>query len=539
MHRRQVKKPMSKQSIFKRLWNWWDRDRRILTLKAGLMALLPLLCCIAACAAQGGNLSRVYLPSSEWNDELFYYKQVEGILSHGYPQGYFGFNESHALKLSFAAWSPVLVWPWLLHGLLFGWNLMSPVYSNILLLTLALLLFVLLVKPSWKQLGLTALLFCCFWPYTRYMLCGMPEIICFSMLIVYWGLLVNTVEKETGSKVALLFLMGGVMTLMRPYLILFMLAPAYLWIRRRGGIGIAGSLAVLGVTAGGYVLIKHYLGAEYFTPLFKTEWLDPFLQGRILGGVKGILAKLYYEGRTFFALTLQGLKSGLAEGAFFALYLAILLILLWQCLTDLLKKRKKQALLNGYLAFCFFSMWMALLLMYKMKEGSKHLLTFMAVGILVIAMLETRFYKKAMVMAALCVYLFWYRGDQPGDYQVYFASQERVEQMAHWQEVFERELSLREKNTPNFDNVVIWTFNDILAGSENGETVLTDWQVLYALPEGWGISCCYREYVEEHLEELQSLYLAIPEGGQLQESCEALGMEQVGRDGRVCVYRTR
>lgn len=56
--------------------------------------------------------------------------------------------------------------------------------------------------------------------------------------------------------------------------------------------------------------------------------------------------------------------------------------------------------------------------------------------------------------------------------------------MAHWQEVFERELSLREENTPNFDNVVIWTFNDILAGSENGETVLTDWQVLYALPEG-------------------------------------------------------
>lgn len=530
---------MSKQNDFKRLWDWWDRDRRILTLKAGLIALLPLLCCVVACAAQGDSLSRIYLPSSEWNDELFYYKQVEGILSHGYPQGYFGFNESHAQKLSFAAWSPVLVWPWLLHGLLFCWNLMAPVYSNIFLLTLALLLFVLLVKPSWKQLGLMALLICCFWPYTRYMLCGMPEIICFAMLIVYWGLLVNTMEKETGGKVALLFLLGGVMTLMRPYLILFMLAPAYLWIRRRRGIGIAGSLAVLGITAGGYVLIKRYLGAEYFTPLFKTEWLDPFLQGHFLGGIKGILAKIYYEGRTFFALTLQGLRSGLAEGAFFALYLAILLILLWQCLADLLKKRKKQALLNGYLAFCFFSMWMALLLMYKMKEGSKHLLTFMAVGILVIAMMETRFYKKAMIIGALCVYLFWYRGDQPGDYRIYFADQERVEQVAHWQEVFERELTLREDNTPNFDNVVIWTFNDILADSEDGETVLTDWQVLYALPEGWGISCCYREYVEEHLEELQSLYLAIPEGGQLQERCEMLGMEQVGRDGRVCVYRTR
>jgi hypothetical protein len=73
------------------------------------MGLLPLLCCVIHCAYQGYTIGDVYLPSSEWNDELFYFKQVEAMLSHGYPYGYFGFNESHALKLSFAAWSPVLV----------------------------------------------------------------------------------------------------------------------------------------------------------------------------------------------------------------------------------------------------------------------------------------------------------------------------------------------------------------------------------------------------------------------------------------------
>lgn len=521
-----------KRDTFVRLWN---RERRILTLKAGLMALLPLLCCIAACAAQGGSLSQVYLPSSEWNDELFYYKQVEGILSHGYPQGYFGFNESHALKLSFAAWSPVLLWPWLLHGLIFGWNLMAPIYSNILLLTVAVFLFVLLAKPGWKQLGLMALLFCCFWPYTRYMLCGMPEIICFSMLIIYWGLLIHTAEKETGGKLALLFLMGGVMTLMRPYLILFLLAPAFLWIRRQRAVGIVGSLAIMGLTAGGYVLIKHYLGAEYFTPLFKTEWLEPFGQGHILGGIKGVLAKIYHEGRTFFALTLQGLKSGLAEGAFFAVYLALLLILLWQCVTDFLKKRRKQAFLNGYLAFCFFSMWMALLLMYKMKEGSKHLLTFMAVGILAVALMETRFYKKAIFIGALCVYLFWYQGDQPHDYAVPYVTDEQASRMVYWEEIFEQHMELSDQGSPNYDNVVIWMFNDLV----DQEWLLTDWQILYALPEGWGISCCYNDYVLEHLDELQSLYLVIPEGGQVQEACETAGMEQIGEDGSACVYRTR
>ncbi|MDE7224671.1 MAG: hypothetical protein K2O34_12950 [Acetatifactor sp.] len=510
-------------------------ENRILLLKAGLMALLPLLCCVITCAVDGYSIGQVYLPMSEWNDELFYFKQVEGILSHGYPQGYFGFNESHALKLSFAAWSPVLVWPWLLYGLLFGWNLMTPVYSNIIFLTLTMAGFVLLVRPKWKQLGLLTILFCAFTPFTRYMLCGMPEIICFSMLILYTALLINHLERERIYKLVLLFVMAAVMTLMRPYLILFLLMPAWLWIRKNRLAGIAGSLGILGAVGGAYLAINHYLGAEYFTPLFKTEWLDPLLQGHILSGSKGILVKLYYEGRSFFSITRQGFISGLAEGAFFAGFLAIMGILAWQMVSDLRHRRKNQALLHGYLAFCFFGMWMALLLMYKMKEGSKHLLTFMAAGIFVIALMETRFYKKAMLLGALCIYLFWVKGDQPYDYAIPYVTQERADQMAYWEETFDRELALSDREAPNYDNVVIWTFNDFVGQ----EWVLTDWQILYALPEGWGISCCYSDYVLEHLEELQSMYLTIPEGGRIQEACETAGMELVGRDGRACVYRVR
>lgn len=510
-------------------------ENRILLLKAGFMALLPLLCCMITCAVDGYSIGQVYLPMSEWNDELFYFKQVEGILSHGYPQGYFGFNESHALKLSFAAWSPVLVWPWLLYGLLFGWNLMTPVYSNIFFMTLTMAGFVLLVRPKWKQLGLLTILFCVFAPFTRYMLCGMPEIICFSMLILYTALLINHLERERTYKLVLLFVMAAVMTLMRPYLILFLLMPAWLWIRKNRLAGIAGSLGILGAVGGAYLAINHYLGAEYFTPLFKTEWLDPFFQGHILGGIKGILVKLYYEGRSFFSITRQGFISGLAEGAFFAGFLAMMGILAWQMVSDLRHKRKNQALLHGYLAFCFFGMWMALLLMYKMKEGSKHLLTFMAAGIFVIALMETRFYKKAMLLGALCIFLFWVKGDQPYDYAIPYVTQERADQLAYWEETFDRELSLSDREAPNYDNVVIWTFNDIVGQ----EWVLTDWQILYALPEGWGISCCYSDYVLEHLEELQSMYLTIPEGGRIQEACETAGMELVGRDGRACVYRVR
>lgn len=120
--------------------SWMKKHKRLL--KALLMSLLPLVCCVVACALQGKTISQVYLPAGEWNDELFYFKQVEGIVHFGYPRGYFGFNESHALKASFAAWSPVLVFPWILWGLCFGWNLLSPIYCNIFLMMLAVFLFV-------------------------------------------------------------------------------------------------------------------------------------------------------------------------------------------------------------------------------------------------------------------------------------------------------------------------------------------------------------------------------------------------------------
>ena len=143
-----------------RFVDWWKQDKRYMTLlKAVLMALLPLLCCLVRTAAEGRSIGQVYLPSSEWNDELFYFKQVEGIVNYGFPRGYFGFNESHALQLSFAAWSPVLVFPWILWGLLFGWNLLSPVICNIVLLTITMFVFVWLVKPTWKQLGILTVLF--------------------------------------------------------------------------------------------------------------------------------------------------------------------------------------------------------------------------------------------------------------------------------------------------------------------------------------------------------------------------------------------
>ena len=505
--------------------------------KAAAMALLPLVCCLVSCAVQGRSITDVYLPASEGNEELFYFKQVEAILEYGYPMGYFGFNESHALKLSFAAWSPVLVFPWVLWGAVFGWTLMSPIWCNLFLMSVAIFAFILLVKPSGKQLGILAVLYCLFPLFTRYILSGMPEIICFSMLVVFYGVAVSYLRfGQTNGKLIVMFVMAVLMTLMRPYLLLFLLLPAFLWIRRsRKWWSVAGSVGIIGVTFAIYAAIYYYLGAEYLTPLFDTKWIQVFLEEGLFRGIKFMLGTLWYQSQEFWARVIEGFRSGLAEGAFFAVFVAVLAMLIVQTMKAWRSKRETEWILCGHGVLAFIGMWMALLLMYGMKDGSKHLLTFIIVGIFLISILETKYYVNTAVLGVLCVYFFFVKAVNPYDYQVPFASHENVEQMAYWEKTFEKEMKLDMHQAPNYNNVVTWVFSDRKEPGEKEQ--LIQWQALYALPEGMGISCCYDTYVSENMGKLKSRYIATLSEGGIDRMCREAGYQEIGRKGELVVYK--
>ncbi|MCM1100319.1 MAG: hypothetical protein NC079_03065 [Clostridium sp.] len=551
-------------------WAWWKRDKRYVVLcKALLLALLPAVCCIVSAAAEGRNIGEVYLPGSEWNDELFYYKQVENMVRFGYPQGYFGFNESHGLKLSFAAWSPVLVLPWVVWGLLFGWNLMSPVLCNMALMMAAMFVFVWLVKPTWKQMGVLTFLFCLYTLFVRYILSGMPEIICISHLIVFYGLAVSHGRREHPGKLAGLFAIAGLLTLMRPYMLLFLLLPAYYWIsaaRRRGRMwqGILGSAAVSGAFLVCYALLKHYFGAEYFAPLFFTDWITTFFTAGFREGLLNFLHTLYWKGLDFCAYAIQGIRTGWTSGAFFVGYLVTMAVLIWQTVADGMRLRRSAAepgprevladpdsrkspagtgsrdrtdslraqfVAEAHLALSFVGMLVALLLMYKLIEGSKHLLTFIAAGIFVVALMETRFFKKAVILGAAFAYLYSYMAVDAYDYQVPYLQKERQAQVEEWRVRFADSLELTRENTPNYENVVIWVFNE---QNDSGENM--KWQLLYALPEGFGISCCKKEYVLENFDRLNSRYIVAQTGAETAARCETAGLRELARDEDIVLY---
>lgn len=559
-------------------WKTWWRRERGTCLRAAVLACLPVIACLVCCAARGQGIGQVYLPSSERNDELIYYKQVEAILEYGYPRGYFGFNESHALKLSFAAWSPALMLPWVLWGLLFGWNLLSPVLCNLFLLTGAMLLYGLLAKPDWKQTGIISLLFFLYMPFSWYMLCGMPEIGCMSLAIVFYGATAGWLRRRRGGLLAVMFALAGLLTLMRPYFLLFLLLPAYFWIFRdaaggsrgmadSGGTGekgrasgrggkpgegrirwgaVLGTAAVFAAVLGAYAWIGHFLAAAYFRPLYRMDWLTAFFQKGLGGGLKNLFGSLYYSGREFVSYMKQGMVSGLPAGGIFCCYVVMLLILFWQSVRDVVALRRLEAggerrrelggqlALEGHLAFSFLAMLFAtLLLMSNFHDGCKHLLTFLAAGIFPIARMRTVYWKKAILTGVAFAFVFSYHGAAFEAYQPTFYQEAVALGLEGFGADVERELALAGDAGPSYDNTVIWVLSDELPEGPR----YTGWQYLYALPPGFGINCCTAEYVTENFRSLRSRYLCVVPGGPVEEACRLMEYEEIAGNEHAVLYR--
>ena len=138
-----------------------------------------------------------------------------------------------------------------------------------------------------------------------------------------------------------------------------------------------------------------------------------------------------------------------------------------------------------------------------------------------------------MLLGAAFLYLYSYKAVEPYDYQIPYVTEERQAQVEYWQQIFSENLVLDTEQVPNYGNVVIWTFGD---DTPDGNRNL-QWQLLYSVPKGFGISCCEREYITGHLAELQSRYLATVSGGTIDELCRTEGYEEIGRDTDMVLYR--
>lgn len=134
---------------------------------------------------------------------------------------------------------------------------------------------------------------------------------------------------------------------------------------------------------------------------------------------------------------------------------------------------------------------------------------------------------------AVFVYLFIFRYDDDSGYRVPYLEENISEETENRSDMFNSYISLNYSNSPSYENVVDWVIEDTV----EGEKKEIHWKILFALPEGIGISCCLPQYMMENIDELSSRYIIVVPGGQIDLLCQEKGTETLIRDEEFVLYK--
>ena len=131
-------------------------------------------------------LQQIFLPCSYWSDEVIYSKQLAAVVRCGAPQGYFGFNESHAASGTFAAWGPAVFFVYALPGLfLRGQN--AFLWCNLLFVVAGWTFFARAARLNGKQQAVFAAALAAFNAPIRYVFSAMQEPLHYALGLRYSG----------------------------------------------------------------------------------------------------------------------------------------------------------------------------------------------------------------------------------------------------------------------------------------------------------------------------------------------------------------
>lgn len=380
------------------------------------LAVLPLVCCVVTCMGSGITITDIYLPNSMWNDEVMYFKMLEGSVEYGVPQGYFGYNESSAVYLGFGPWSPLLLlFPWIF-GKITGCSLLTPVLCNIFLMSVAMFLFAVSVKPSKMQAAAVGGLYALFSVCTRYILSGMQEASCYFLVILMTALFYRGVKITEGYKRSIFILLNLVvmlLTLMRPYYVMFAVLPgyyAYSYRKDKRFLYMQAAAAVLDFA--GYMWVSRYLCAAYLGPVIQTEWISLILE-RPAEGMFHLGYKLVSSLKTMLTSIGAGITDGDAGGACYTVYILLACWILYkgtQCRED-----GKKRFLWVYMLMVSILMLLAIFLFYDVTVGSRHLIPFILCGMVILGMNG----ETGKSVAAAMLVMLWLFGAKGTDAYIY------------------------------------------------------------------------------------------------------------------------
>ena len=488
------------------------REKRIKIAKYVLFALMPLLAGVIYCLNFHKSITDIFIPYGSWNDELNYYKQIEGMIHFGIPRGYFAYNDVSAPVGTMGAWCFLLFLPYVIFGKIFGWNYLSPVVCNILLVCIGFLLFAFFSKKSGKTLLAVGVLFCTCPMMLRYMLSGMVEALFYMCMLIYAGLILRMWEDDRVRWPLAALGLGIYLTIIRPYFVLLMLIPLYhFWTQRRRNY-MAISLGCMIVSVGLYFVINSKFCAPYFIQTIDLTSLRLVKEGHLLEAAKHVLFVLKNSFSEVFLYMGENIESGQYVGEMWLYFFAFCIFLGLSGLLHSGQKRKR-LLFVFLLALLFLT---AVLVFYSPNMGSRHMLL---ISVFLLAVLAEGKEKYLIAQAAAMILISIAMPRAAGIYNLPYKTDEGVAYIEEKKAVFEENLNLTDGYC--WDNSVMQIISDT---DENQAIYYTQYNMLYALPKGMGISMAQNgQVLQNGVEGIRSKYIITTPRGKVQDAALLAG----------------
>lgn len=497
-----------------------------------LFVLTPLISAALFCLKDGKAINDVYLPLGGWSDEITYYKQIEGILSHGMPRGYFGYNQSRAMYGTLGVWGIIPLIPYVLWGFFFGWNYVSPIYANIFFCTAALAAIVLLLRPKKKAMILFSLFWLCNQFLNRYLLSGVVEASVTAQLLIVSTLglclLSDNIRSDRNGKsvltenaaLILCTLFICYLSLGRPYFEVLFLIPFWKACkdRKRTWQIILPALAVLVMIV--FFINNHFFCSTYFRNLLSFEGIRN-------GGIPGLFSKLFRSLPEIARLIWYAIRyKGVGVGWYYLLLFIELAAMVIVCIYR--KLRHKPTPPMFFITLIGNSLiLLSIIEMYDLGVGARHILALIIANALLLAA-ETNVPVNG-ILATVCIFSVIQTGNAD-------APPYRTEEYAAYMNQLEDAFSEAVHVTDNisYENVVAMPTADISV-RDPGQSVSTYYGLLFAMPAGVGISLDFQDFYDSP-ENIRAKYILVHPDGMIRTKLEEIGMYCVYENEELALY---
>lgn len=265
---------------------------------AVLMIVTPLI--LAGIVAiyyylRNGGMS--WVPSLKWNDEAAYYQLIKTYTAGWQPAGYWGFNGNHAIVGTGSAWSPAIIWPYVIFAHIFPLSKGFVYFVNLFYITLANIIFYFCVKPDNRQSIILALAQAGSAVFILYLSVNMSEMFRYAIAIVLAGLLYQILFRESPKIVKYVIAPLVIVGAAQVYVFFAFCVPVYIFgIMKNSKLWqkLTVSAGALGVVTFGSYYLLHLISSNY--NIHKTEALLTAVKGLDIGGAVMAFLRMMKQG---------------------------------------------------------------------------------------------------------------------------------------------------------------------------------------------------------------------------------------------------